>query len=61
MRSQLVISFSSDYGEMENKNIADKYEVKAEQFPVIKLFNDGDLANPVSFDRGMNKLIKIIK
>lgn len=46
-----------DYGDMENKKLADKYEIKAESFPAIKLFVDGNLETPIDFEIGnMNVL-----
>ncbi|KAG5676377.1 hypothetical protein PVAND_006218 [Polypedilum vanderplanki] len=45
-----------DYGDMENKKLADKYGVSVEAFPAIKLFNDGNLEQPISFDLGKEKL-----
>jgi hypothetical protein len=47
-----------DYGDDENKKLADRFGVKTDKFPSIKLFIDGDLKNPIDFpDTG--KAIKI--
>lgn len=44
-----------DYGEFDNKNLGQKYgrgdSVKFDS-PVIKLFNDGDLENPIELEMG---------
>lgn len=44
-----------DYGEFDNKALGEKYgrstTIKMDS-PVIKLFNDGDLENPISFEIG---------
>ncbi|XP_070500998.1 protein windbeutel [Chironomus tepperi] len=45
-----------DYGDFENKKIADKYDIKVESFPVIKLFIDHDLDNPIHFERGQEDI-----
>lgn len=42
-----------DYGELDNKDLSAKYGLhKRTDGPIIKLFNDGDLENPISFDIG---------
>lgn len=42
-----------DYGEEDNKALGEKYGLKKRQDgAVIKLFIDGDLENPISFDIG---------
>jgi hypothetical protein len=41
-----------DYGDLENKRLAERYDVKAESFPVIKLFNNGNLEQPIDFILG---------
>lgn len=38
-----------DYGDMENKDLADKFSVKKDDFPVVKLFLNGDLENPIQY------------
>lgn len=38
-----------DYGDMENKDIADRFSIKKEDFPVVKLFLNDDLANPIEY------------
>lgn len=39
-----------DYGEKENEDIANRYSVKKDDFPQIRLFLNGDLENPIAFD-----------
>jgi len=39
-----------DYGEKENEDIANKYSIKKDDFPQIRLFLNGDLENPVPFE-----------
>lgn len=44
-----------DYGEFDNKALGEKYGAKItikHDSPVIKLFNDGDLENPINFEIG---------
>lgn len=41
-----------DYGDNENKNLADRYGVKTDAFPSVKLFIDGDINNPIDFKIG---------
>ncbi len=38
-----------DYGEKENQDLADKYGVKKDDFPVLKLFLDGKVDNPITY------------
>lgn len=46
-----------DYGEFENKALGEKYGLsKRQDSPVIKLFIDGDLENPINFEIGKFKL-----
>ncbi|CAG9799426.1 unnamed protein product [Chironomus riparius] len=45
-----------DYGDFENKIIADRYDIKAESFPVIKLFIEGDLDSPIHFEKGQEDI-----
>lgn len=48
-----------DYGELDNKFLAEKYGLfKRQDAPVIKLFIDGDLENPISFKIGTKIIIK---
>lgn len=47
-----------DYGEFENKALGEKYGLlKRQDSPIIKLFIDGALENPINFEIG--KLFKI--
>jgi ERp29, N-terminal domain len=39
-----------DYGEFDNKALGEKYG--RDDSPVIKLFNNGDLENPIEFEIG---------
>jgi len=39
-----------EFGDKENKDLADKYGVTKDDFPVLKLFVDGNLENPINFD-----------
>lgn len=39
-----------DYGEKENEDLAQKYGVKKEDFPAVKLFLNGNLEKPIVFD-----------
>jgi len=39
-----------DYGEKENEDLANRYSVKKDDYPVLKLFLNGDLSKPVTFD-----------
>lgn len=39
-----------DYGDRENTDLAERYKVKKDDYPVVKLFLNGDLDNPVNFD-----------
>ena len=39
-----------DYGEKENEDIANRYAVKKDDFPQIRLFLNGDLEKPIAFD-----------
>lgn len=42
-----------DYGELDNKALGEKYGIfKRQDFPLITLFNDGDLENPIVFKNG---------
>lgn len=42
-----------DYGELENKALAERFGVfKRQDYPVIKLFIDGDMKNPIDFKIG---------
>lgn len=43
-----------DYGDYENKDLADRYGVKKDDFPVVKLFLQNDLSNPKNFDQNDN-------
>lgn len=38
-----------DYGEFENADLAERYDVKKDDFPVVKLFMQ-DTENPIDFD-----------
>lgn len=38
-----------DYGEYENKDLADRFGAKKEDFPVVKLFMGKDLDNPIDY------------
>ncbi|XP_015786819.1 endoplasmic reticulum resident protein 29 [Tetranychus urticae] len=38
-----------DYGENENQDLADKYGVKKDDFPVVKLFISSNLDKPIDF------------
>ncbi|RWS05176.1 endoplasmic reticulum resident protein 29-like protein [Dinothrombium tinctorium] len=38
-----------DYGDHENQDLADRYGVKKDDFPVVKLFLANDLQNPLTF------------
>lgn len=38
-----------DYGDNENQDLADKYGVKKDDFPVVKLFLSKDLTKPIEF------------
>lgn len=48
---KFVVSIK-DYGDLENKKLADRYHVKTDAFPVIKLFIEGDLESPIDFNIG---------
>ena len=39
-----------DYGEKENEDLAQKYGVKKDDFPAVKLFLNGNLEKPIVFD-----------
>lgn len=50
-----------DYGEHDNKALSAKYGLeKRTDGPIIKLFNDGDLENPISFTIGNYKTIQTL-
>lgn len=38
-----------DYGENENQDLADKFNVKKDDFPVVKIFLSDDLDHPIDF------------
>ncbi len=38
-----------DYGEKENQDLADKYGVKKDDFPVLKLFLNGKVDDPITY------------
>jgi endoplasmic reticulum protein 29 len=40
-----------DYGEKDNNELGAKYGAK-EPFPVIRLFKDGSVENPISYETG---------
>lgn len=47
-----------DYGELDNKALGEKYGiVTREDFPLIRLFNDGDLENPIALEIGNIKIL----
>ncbi|CAG2164781.1 unnamed protein product [Oppiella nova] len=39
-----------DYGEKENQDLADRYAIKKDDFPVVKLFLNGDLEKAITFE-----------
>lgn len=39
-----------DYGEKENQDLADRYDIKKDDFPQIRLFLNGDLKKPIAFE-----------
>lgn len=39
-----------DYGEKENEDLAQKYGVKKDDFPAVKLFLNGNLEKPIVFN-----------
>lgn len=42
-----------DYGELENKALAERFGIfKRQDYPVIKLFIDGDMANAIDYKIG---------
>lgn len=51
-----------DYDGLDNKALGVKYGVsKRQDFPIIRLFNDGDLENPIALKIGNNyKLFAVI-
>lgn len=38
-----------DYGDRDNENIANRYKIKKEDYPVLLLFKNGNLDEPVKF------------
>jgi endoplasmic reticulum protein 29 len=38
-----------DYGEKENQDLADRYGVKKDDFPALKLFLNGKVDNPITY------------
>ena len=38
-----------DYGDMENMDLAERFGIKQEDFPVVKLFLDGNTEEPIDF------------
>jgi endoplasmic reticulum protein 29 len=48
-----------DYGNFENKKIGDRYNIKFESLPQIRLFVDGDLKSPIEFVLGMMVIKKL--
>lgn len=48
-----------DYGEFDNKALGEKYgQSKRQDLPLIRIFNDGDLENPIALEIG--KIKKVI-
>jgi len=44
-----------DYGEKENEDLANRYNVKKDDFPAVKLFLDGNTEKPITFtDKDFN-------
>lgn len=39
-----------DYGEKENQDLGDRFGIKKDDFPQIRLFLNGDLQKPITFD-----------